>query len=104
MRLMNADGELATPINLGNPVEITILELARRIIVLIGSRSMIEFRPLPPDDPRQRCPDISRARKLLHWQPKIGFEEGLMRTIAYFERLHRQTSRTVRKLTQKATA
>jgi len=104
MRLMNVDGELATPINLGNPVEITILDLARRIIKLIGSRSVIEFRPLPLDDPRQRCPDISRARKLLHWQPKIGFEEGLMRTVAYFERLHRQTSRTVRKLPQKATA
>jgi UDP-glucuronate decarboxylase len=102
-QLMNADGELAVPINLGNPVETTILDLARQIIKLIGSRSMIEFRPLPPDDPRQRCPDISRARELLHWQPQIGFEEGLLRTIAYFERLHRQNSRTARRLPQKVT-
>ena len=104
MRLMNAEGELAMPINLGNPVEITILDLARRIIELTGSRSMIEFRPLPPDDPRQRCPDISRARELLHWQPKIGLEVGLMRTIAYFEGLQRRAPRTVRKLPRKASA
>jgi len=104
MRLMHAEGELAMPINLGNPVEVTISDLARTIIKLVGSRSMLEFRPLPQDDPRQRCPDISRARKLLHWQPKIGFEEGLMRTIVYFERLHSRSPRTVRKLPHKVTA
>jgi UDP-glucuronate decarboxylase len=102
--LMNAEGELAMPFNLGNPVEVTILDLARKIIELTGSRSTIDFRSLPQDDPRQRCPDISRAREFLHWQPKIGFEEGLMRTIAYFERLQRQDRHAVRKLPQKAIA
>ena len=104
LRLMNAEGELAMPINLGNPVEITILDLARKIIKLTSSRSKIDFRPLPPDDPRQRCPNIGRARELLHWEPKIGFDDGLMRTVAYFERLHRQDRRTVRKLPQKVRA
>src|SRR5262245_41202495 len=80
LRLMNAEGELAMPLNLGNPVEITILDLARKIIELTGSRSIIDFRSLPQDDPRQRCPDISRAREFLHWQPKIAFDDGLMRT------------------------
>ena len=102
LRLMNAEGELVMPINLGNPVEVTIIDLARKIIELTGSHSTIDFRPLPQDDPRQRCPDISRARELLHWQPNIGFEDGLMRTIDYFERLHRQDRRTIRKLPQKA--
>ena len=95
LQLMNAEGELPMPFNLGNPVEITIIDMAQKIIALTGSRSTIEFRPLPLDDPRQRCPDISRARELLHWQPKVGFEEGLMRTIVYFEGLQTQDRRTV---------
>jgi UDP-glucuronate decarboxylase len=86
-RLMNCEGDQGEPVNLGNPAEITIADLARKIIDLTGSKSMLEYRPLPSDDPKRRCPDISRARDLLHWQPKVPLEEGLARTIAYFEEL-----------------
>jgi UDP-glucuronate decarboxylase len=88
-RLMNMKGDLDGPVNLGNPHEVTIHELAALIISLVGSRSKLEFRPLPQDDPRQRCPDISRAKELLHWAPKVPLREGLSRTIAYFEDLLR---------------
>jgi UDP-glucuronate decarboxylase len=64
-----------------------VIELAEKIIALIGSRSTIETRPLPVDDPVQRCPDISRARNLLSWEPRVPLETGLERTIAYFDRL-----------------
>ncbi len=73
------------PVNLGNPEEISILEFARRILALTGSKSKIAFKPLPQDDPKQRCPDISRAKKLLGWQPKVLLEEGLKRTIAFYQ-------------------
>lgn len=73
------------PVNVGNPNEMTLLELARAIIKLTGSRSRIVFEPLPVDDPKVRRPDISRARKTLHWKPKVGLEEGLVRTINYFK-------------------
>jgi UDP-glucuronate decarboxylase len=86
-RLMNADSELDEAVNLGNPHEVTMLDLARLVISLVGSRSRIEFRPLPADDPRQRCPDISRAERLLHWTPKVPLEEGLTNTIEYFDTL-----------------
>jgi len=72
------------PINLGNPQELSILEFARKIQALTGSRSPIEFQPLPEDDPRQRCPDIARARRLLGWEPRVGLDEGLRLTIDYF--------------------
>jgi len=72
------------PINLGNPHEVTILELAERIRDLCQSRSQIEFRPLPKDDPRVRCPDISRARSVLGWEPQVPLERGLQQTIAWF--------------------
>ena len=72
------------PVNLGNPSETTVLELARLVIRLTGSQSEVEFRPLPADDPRRRCPDIARARSLLGWEPRIELEEGLVRTIEYF--------------------
>jgi UDP-glucuronate decarboxylase len=87
IRLMNHDGDLDSAVNLGNPVEVTILELARLIISLTGSRSKLEERPLPQDDPLQRCPDIARARSLLDWTPKVQLEDGLKRTIAYFDAL-----------------
>jgi UDP-glucuronate decarboxylase len=87
VRLMNAIGDIDGPVNLGNPVEITVLELAHLIISLTGSRSKLEFRPLPEDDPRQRCPDISRARKHLHWNPGVSLQDGLKRTINYFDDL-----------------
>jgi dTDP-glucose 4,6-dehydratase len=72
------------PVNLGNPEEVTVLELARTIVRLAGSRSQIEFRELPVDDPKQRRPDISRARTLLGWEPKVALEDGLGRTLEYF--------------------
>jgi len=86
-RLMNVAGDVDGPVNLGNPAEVTISNLAQRIISLVGSRSKLEFRPLPQDDPRQRCPDITRAIELLHWSPKVQLEDGLSRTIAYFDNL-----------------
>jgi UDP-glucuronate decarboxylase len=86
-RLMNADSEFDEAVNLGNPHEVTVLDLAQLVISLVGSRSRIEFRPLPADDPRQRCPDISRAERLLHWTPKVPLEEGLANTIEYFDTL-----------------
>ena len=87
VRLMNEKAEISGPVNLGNPEEITIAELASRIVALVGSRSKIQFFPLPVDDPRQRCPDITRARESLNWQPRVGLEEGLKRTIVYFDQL-----------------
>jgi dTDP-glucose 4,6-dehydratase len=81
-RLMWTDERL--PVNLGNPTEITILEFAKRIQQLMGSSTEIDFQPLPEDDPRQRQPDISKARKLLGWEPKVALEDGLSDTIEYF--------------------
>jgi UDP-glucuronate decarboxylase len=75
------------PLNLGNPAEFTIRQLAEKIVEIAGARSRIVFRPLPSDDPLQRQPDISRARQLLAWEPKVQLEEGLTRTIAYFREL-----------------
>ena len=72
------------PVNLGNPEEVTVLELAQTIVRLAGSTSAIEFRELPVDDPKQRRPDISRARSLLGWEPKVALEDGLGRTLEYF--------------------
>ena len=72
------------PVNLGNPAELTVLQFAREIIAATGSRSKISFRPLPQDDPRQRRPDIARARALLDWEPRVALAEGLVKTIDYF--------------------
>ena len=72
------------PVNIGNPQEMTIEEIARMIIKLTGSKSKLVYRPLPEDDPKVRQPDITRARTLLGWEPKIGLEEGLTRTLEYF--------------------
>jgi dTDP-glucose 4,6-dehydratase len=82
LRLMEADTH--DPVNIGNPHEITIEEIARTIIRLVGSRSQIVYRDLPVDDPKQRRPDITRARTLLKWEPKVGLEEGLLKTVDYF--------------------
>ncbi len=87
VRLMAAPDEAFGPFNLGNPDEYTILELAERIVTMIGSRSRIIRAPLPQDDPMQRCPDISRARRILDWEPSVPLEEGLERTIGYFKSL-----------------
>lgn len=74
------------PVNLGNPDEYTILEFAKKVLKLTNSSSRIIFKPLPVDDPKTRCPDISRAKKLLKWQPKVSVDEGLMRTIEWFRK------------------
>jgi dTDP-glucose 4,6-dehydratase len=72
------------PVNIGNPLEMTVLAFAKAIIAATRSRSTIAFKPLPQDDPKQRQPNISRARKLLGWQPKVPLEKGLQQTIEYF--------------------
>jgi len=87
LRFMDTPSDVTGPINLGNPGEFTISELAQLIINLTGSGSRLDYRPLPPDDPKQRRPDISKATKLLGWVPKISLQEGLRRTIPYFEGL-----------------
>jgi dTDP-glucose 4,6-dehydratase len=83
LRLMEASTN--DPVNIGNPHEVTIEEIARTIIRLVGSRSTLVYRPLPVDDPKQRRPDITRARTLLGWEPKVGLEEGLLKTVGYFK-------------------
>ena len=98
LRLMATEDSLTGPINLGNPAEFTILELARKVIDKTGSRSRIEFRPLPENDPAQRQPDISRARELLGWQPTVPLDEGLVRTIAYFDELLREDPKAAQRL------
>ena len=79
------------PVNLGNPEEITMLELANKIIKLTNSPSEIIFRPLPADDPKQRKPDITLAKEKLGWSPEVSLEEGLRKTIAYFDALLRDS-------------
>ena len=87
MRLMETPEEITGPVNLGNPGEFTILQLAKEVLALTGSSAKIVHRPLPADDPKQRCPDISRAQELLGWQPQVQLRDGLTKTIAYFEGL-----------------
>ncbi len=89
VRLMNTDPKVTGPVNLGNPGEFTIRQLAELVIELTGSKSRLVKKPLPPDDPKQRQPDIARAKKLLKWQPRIKLREGLKKTIPYFEKLVR---------------
>jgi dTDP-glucose 4,6-dehydratase len=81
-RLMNSDEH--EPVNIGNPQEITILEFAERVRALMGSDVPIIFKPLPQDDPKQRCPDISKAKRLLGWEPKVNLNEGLKLTLDFF--------------------
>ncbi len=87
IRIMNTPDDFTGPVNLGNPNEFTIAELAELVIELTGSKSKIDYQSLPSDDPRQRCPDIGMAKKHLDWSPTIELREGLMRTIPYFEKL-----------------
>jgi dTDP-glucose 4,6-dehydratase len=90
-RLMMHVGE-HLPVNIGNPQEITILEFAERIRKHFDNAPQIIFKPLPQDDPKRRCPDISKAKRLFGWEPKIGLEEGLQRTLAYFQQVFAQSS------------
>ncbi|WP_426443036.1 UDP-glucuronic acid decarboxylase family protein [Bradyrhizobium genosp. P] len=92
VRLMRTSDDVTGPVNLGNPVEISIGELAAKIIELTGSRSALLTAPLPEDDPMQRCPDISLAGRLIDWKPTITLEQGLQRCIAYFDNLLRASA------------
>jgi len=82
--LMRSPAEVTGPINLGNPVEFTMIELARQVLAITGSQSELVHAELPADDPRQRQPDIGRARTLLGWEPAVALDEGLRKTVAYF--------------------
>jgi UDP-glucuronate decarboxylase len=95
IRLSRYEGAQPGPVNLGNPIELTVSDLADRVIALTGTEADLVYRPLPIDDPRRRRPDISRAKQLLGWQPKVGLQQGLERTIAWFAReLDRPERRT----------
>jgi dTDP-glucose 4,6-dehydratase len=90
--------EYPTPVNIGNPDEFTVLELARRVIELTGSASEIEYQPLPADDPKVRRPDITLAREQLGWEPRVALDEGLRRTIPYFRERVERTNESARSL------
>jgi UDP-glucuronate decarboxylase len=87
LRMMAAPDDITGPMNLGNPVETSVAELAHLIVELTGARSKIVHRPLPVDDPIQRCPDIAQARRALDWEPQTPLRPGLQRTIAFFDNL-----------------
>jgi UDP-glucuronate decarboxylase len=87
--LMNSPPEVTGPVNLGNPGEFTMVELAKKVLALTGSHSPVEHHPLPADDPVRRCPDITRARELLGWEPAVPLDEGLGPTVEYFRRVLR---------------
>jgi UDP-glucuronate decarboxylase len=91
MRLMATKDQVTGPINIGNPTEFSMLELAKTVIEMTGSRSRVVHRPLPENDPRQRRPEISRAQETLSWTPRIQLKEGLIRTIEYFEKLLKES-------------
>ena len=85
--MMNSRDSFTGPVNLGNPEEFTILDLAKKVIVLTGSKSKIVFQPLPQDDPTQRKPMIDQAKKELNWEPITALDQGLQKTIEYFKRV-----------------
>jgi len=87
MAMMNSPADVTGPINVGNPVEFTMLELAEKVLHKIGGKSKLCFKPLPGDDPRQRKPDITKAQNVLGWQPTVSLDDGLDPTIAYFRKL-----------------
>ena len=84
---MRSPSDFTGPVNMGNPVEFTMLELAEHVLQLVGGKSKLVFHPLPADDPRQRQPDISLAKARLGWEPKVCLEDGLKRTVSYFRDL-----------------
>jgi UDP-glucuronate decarboxylase len=87
LRMMETEPDFTGPVNLGNPAEFSMRELAEKVLTLTGSRSKLEFRELPPDDPRQRQPDIALAQQKLGWAPTVSLDDGLRETIDYFRRL-----------------
>jgi UDP-glucuronate decarboxylase len=88
---MRSPADFIGPVNLGNPSEYTIRQLAEEVLRLTGSRSKLTFKPLPSDDPMQRCPDITLAKARLDWKPAVPLEDGLKETIAYFRALLQET-------------
>jgi UDP-glucuronate decarboxylase len=87
IRMMQSSDDFTGPVNVGNPAEFTMLELAENVLRLVDSKSRLTFRPLPSDDPRQRQPDIALARSKLGWEPKVSLEDGLKETIHYFRKV-----------------
>ena len=87
LRMMDTSSDVTGPVNIGNPDEFTMIELAEKVLQLTGSKSRLVRQPLPQDDPRQRQPDISLAKKMLDWSPRVSLDDGLVETIAYFKRL-----------------
>jgi len=87
LRMMDTPADFTGPLNIGNPGEFTMIELAERVMSLVGGRSKLEFRPLPADDPRQRQPDISLAKQAIQWEPKVALDDGLRETVSYFKTL-----------------
>jgi len=85
-RLMDSDANITGPINIGNPGEFTMLQLAEKVISLVGGKSKITYMPLPSDDPKQRQPDITQAKVTLGWEPKVSLDDGLKETVAYFRK------------------
>jgi UDP-glucuronate decarboxylase len=104
IRLMEGNTNPAEPLNLGNPVEITIKNLALLIIELTGSRSVLDYQPSLQDDPRQRCPDITRARNLLGWSPQVDLKDGLLETIKYFDELLTRNEPAIHEFSRRAVA
>ena len=90
--MMDAPNDVTGPMNLGNPGEFTIKQLAEKVVEMTGSKSEISYHPLPQDDPTQRCPNIAAAKKHLDWEPKIPLEQGLVKTVAFFEDLLRRNT------------
>ena len=97
IRMMSTTDDFIGPLNLGNPGEFSILELAEKVIAITGSKSNIVFEPLPSDDPVQRCPDISLAQKNLDWSPTVSLSEGLVKTVEYFDSLFRKNGASIGK-------
>ena len=102
IRMMNGPDEFVGPVNIGNPGEFTILELAEKVIALTGSESKIVHKPLPADDPTQRQPDITLARERLGWEPKVKLDEGLAKTIEWFQSVPASTTSARRRRTTEA--
>jgi len=91
LKMMNQDATIG-PVNLGNPVENSMLELAQAVLKTVNSESELVHEPLPTDDPKQRCPDITKARKFLNWEPRVSLQEGLGKTVDYYRKLMQQES------------
>jgi UDP-glucuronate decarboxylase len=104
IRFMEGNTNPAEPLNLGNPVETTIRNLALLIIELTGSRSLLDYQPSLQDDPRQRCPDISRAKNLLDWSPQVELKDGLLATIKYFDKLLTRNEPAIHEFSRRAVA